>query len=656
MLRPDTPLKAAVWYGAATVALTWPLAAGLGRDVPSDLGDPLLNCWILAWNAAHLQRLLRGDVGALSDVWHANIFHPAPYTLAYSELLATQSVLAFPVQAATGNIVLAYNLLFLAAFVLSGVGMFLFARAVTGDWRAAFVAGLAFAFTPYRVHQAPHLQVMWSCWMPFVLYGLRRFFDLSRERRGRAALALAGAVAALVAQNLSCGYYMFFFAPFVAAYAIYELWARRRLREPGTWLALGLAGAGALLLTVPFMWGYLALRGLGQEERGLGQVAWFSADTLGYLTAHHGSNVWGWLQTHPRPEGHLFPGLTPVLLTLVGAAAAVQLGVQAARAVPPAGTMLRRWAARLASGIALIYLALCFGLFFGIEGRYELGFLEIRLFSVSRVAAIAAGAVVLAAALSPRVRTFLGVAGRHPATFAVGAALLAFWLSLGPEARVGGDALRHATVYWWLYENVPGLDSLRVPARFAMIVMLALAAGSAYGAATLARRAGPLVLPTAALLLLLEGAALPLPVNGLAQTDDHIPPPTTVPTAPTPLTRAIDVLPRDAVLLMFPFGDIAWEIQYVYLSTFHWRRMVNGYSGGFPGHYIRLRNLLADLPEDRPAGAWPMIRDSGATHLVVLAAPYTADRLAQLRSYLEGHGARVVTVVGQDVIYELGAP
>jgi hypothetical protein len=43
-------------YAALAVALTWPLARGLARDLPGDLGDPLLNCWILAWDADHLLR------------------------------------------------------------------------------------------------------------------------------------------------------------------------------------------------------------------------------------------------------------------------------------------------------------------------------------------------------------------------------------------------------------------------------------------------------------------------------------------------------------------------------------------------------------------------------------------------------------------------
>src|SRR4051812_10919858 len=185
----------ATFYAATTIALTWPVAAGLTRHIAGDLGDPLFTSWVLAWDATHLGR----------GWWNANIFAPHPLALAYSEHFLPQAVLAAPVYLATRNPVVAYNIVFLSTFVLSAVGMFLFARELTGSTRAAFVAGLAFAFAPYRIASIPHLQVLSSAWMPFTLFALRRHFD------SRRALPLAGAAAAWILQNLSCGYYLLFF-------------------------------------------------------------------------------------------------------------------------------------------------------------------------------------------------------------------------------------------------------------------------------------------------------------------------------------------------------------------------------------------------------------------------------------------------------------
>ena len=158
-------------YLLLTIVMTWPLAAGLARDVPGDLGDSLLNMWILGWGAEHFPRL----------DGNANIFHPEPLALAFSEHLFGQVLQILPVYYATGNLILCYNLLFLSTFVLSGVGMYLLVLDITGNKRAAFLAGLFYAFVPFRAAQIPHIQTVSSQWMPFALYGFRRFIS-DRQR------------------------------------------------------------------------------------------------------------------------------------------------------------------------------------------------------------------------------------------------------------------------------------------------------------------------------------------------------------------------------------------------------------------------------------------------------------------------------------------
>ena len=182
-------------YLALTLALTWPLAAGLTHDIAGDFGDPLFTSWALAWDATHLGR----------GWWNANIFAPHPLSLAYSEHFLPQALQVVPFYVATKNPILCYNLVFLSTFVLSGLGLFLLGRELTGSGAAGAVAGLAYAFAPYRIASIPHLQVLSSAWMPLVLFGLRRHFATGRVR------PLAGAAAAWIVQNLSCGYYLLFF-------------------------------------------------------------------------------------------------------------------------------------------------------------------------------------------------------------------------------------------------------------------------------------------------------------------------------------------------------------------------------------------------------------------------------------------------------------
>ena len=139
---------AVVAYTVIAIVLTWPLARGLARDVAWDLGDSVLNMWILSWDCEQFRGILAGHYSHLRHFFDANIFHPAPLTLAYSEHLVPQALQIFPVYALTRNPILCYNLLFLSTFVLSGLGMFLLARELTGNTAAAFIGGLLFAFAP----------------------------------------------------------------------------------------------------------------------------------------------------------------------------------------------------------------------------------------------------------------------------------------------------------------------------------------------------------------------------------------------------------------------------------------------------------------------------------------------------------------------------
>jgi hypothetical protein len=99
-----------------------------------------------------------------------------------------------PTQWLFKNPILTYNVAFLFAFVLAGEGMYLLARSLTGNRWGAAMAGVVFAFCPYRVAQLPHLQMLTSGWMPIGLWALHRYFAAGRWS------ALAGFAAAFVLQ------------------------------------------------------------------------------------------------------------------------------------------------------------------------------------------------------------------------------------------------------------------------------------------------------------------------------------------------------------------------------------------------------------------------------------------------------------------------
>lgn len=98
-------LLVALLFTGLTVALTYPHVRSLATGA-ADVGDPFLNAWTLAWVAHQLPR----DPMHLYD---ANIFHPEPGTLLYSETLIGQSLVAAPVIWLGGSPMLAHNIVFI---------------------------------------------------------------------------------------------------------------------------------------------------------------------------------------------------------------------------------------------------------------------------------------------------------------------------------------------------------------------------------------------------------------------------------------------------------------------------------------------------------------------------------------------------------------
>ena len=83
-------------------------------DGVPDLGDPLFSMWRMGW----VFHQLGGDPRPLFD---ANIFHPEPLTFTYSDSMLLPAAIGAPLLAIGLSPAVAYNLLFLSGFLLSGI-------------------------------------------------------------------------------------------------------------------------------------------------------------------------------------------------------------------------------------------------------------------------------------------------------------------------------------------------------------------------------------------------------------------------------------------------------------------------------------------------------------------------------------------------------
>ena len=474
--------RATAAYTLIAIVMTWPLTRDLSTWIAGDMGDPVFNSWVLMWTGGQVLAALGGDFNALHQYWHGNIFAPQSLTLTYSEHLTPQMLQALPIWATTGNIVLAYNLLFLSTFVLSGVGMYLLVRELTGRRAAAFVAGVAFAWAPYRISQSAHLQVLSSYWMPFALLGLRRYFVVSGG-----AKPLAGAAAALVLQNLSCGYYMLFFGPFAGLYAIYEIAHRRLWRDWRMWRSLGARGDRGDRLHVAV---HLAVpRSSPGRRRRRAVVRGVDSVLRRHARVRHRVIVLAPVGRSrcaalPRGEGDGFPGFTILALAAIAGVWAVRRGFRAA-----GWSADRPWQRAAAVAIAtLLAVDIAALLVMFVQGALPF-MVNGRPFRNTDSLLLALLLLpVLAIALVPAWRRAIGELHRASAVgFFIDGTIVAVLLTLGPRIQAGG-AMLGTGPYYWLWQYVPGFDGVRAPARFLMIVALFLAVLAGLGIAALLAR------------------------------------------------------------------------------------------------------------------------------------------------------------------------
>ena len=625
--------------------------------------------WILAWGAEHIPHLLTGAM-SWSQYWDANIFHPSPLALAFSEHLFGQSLQILPIYWLTGNIILCYNLLFVSTFALSAFGTYLLVRDLTGDRRAAFIAGLVFGFLPYRIASVPHLQVLSSQWMPFALWGLNRFVTRIADPGSRipAYRALVLGTGALVLQNWSCGYYLLYFAPFAPLFAIHRMWALRQLGDVRLWAGLGGAAGVTLMLTLPFLLPYTQAQQLFGFARPFAEVVQFSANVWSYVTASESVRLFGSsLRYYTRPEGETFLGIVPWLLALVAMIAlwsATGSDATTPAQTPPWWRRAVIWL--LAIAVVAQLLALVSAVIFGGFNIDVFG-LSIRARTPERLMWQFAAVALALLVASPRARSAAARSSRSPLMFFAVATLLAMWLSLGPLPKAGDSPVSGFGLYGVLYEYVPGFNGVRVPARYAMLAGLFLAVMAGYGVAVITRRAGTLVpasLAVVGLAILVEGAAIPIDLNRTWAQNEAMPPARVYPASALghstvgdgvpPVYARVAALPAGSAITEFPFGDAAWEIRYVYYAASHWKPITNGYSGSFPPEYsarvARLRNVTA-----HPDASWQALVDSGTTHVVLHPAAFArpADAAA-VEAWLAARGARLLeTFDDNDALYAI---
>ena len=248
-------------YALLTFVMAYPLSATPGSAVVVDAPDTHVYIWTIAWDVhAFLNQPLR--------IFDANIYHPFPHTLAFSENLIGSAFFAAPFIWLTGNLVLGMNMAALITCLLCGVGGYVLARALQLGPGPAFLCGLVYAFSPPRFFKLGQLHTTAMQFIPFTLAFLHLYFD----RGDRKYLLIA--VGCFTLQALSSGHG----AAFTAIAIVLFIGWRTLFGQPlaiRQWLRdFGVAGA---YLIAPAIWMLIPYQLVKQQ----GGLRWgYTADAL----------------------------------------------------------------------------------------------------------------------------------------------------------------------------------------------------------------------------------------------------------------------------------------------------------------------------------------------------------------------------------------
>ena len=303
-----------LFFVIATCIMLWPVVIHMGSLVVGSLGDNYYYVWLMGWFDKALFQL---HINPLFVPFH---HYPEGWQLAYTEISLSNVLMGLPFTVLFGPTV-AYNMVLILSFVLSGWFMYLWVLDMSGNQMAGFVAGMIFAFSSYRMaHLFGHLPLMGTQWIVLHYWGLYRIVVQRRVTVGSVLAAGFGIGLA----SLSSMYYLYMTLIvsflFVILFVIFVNW--HAIRSRPFWMGLFASGLVALPLVLLAVLPYLQIAGLGDANHRLVEdVDVFSASLNDFFVPAPVHFIWGnWILTHYSGvmwiERYLYLGFMTILLML----------------------------------------------------------------------------------------------------------------------------------------------------------------------------------------------------------------------------------------------------------------------------------------------------------------------------------------------------
>jgi len=278
--------------------MTWPLAFTLDRGVISP-GDPQLTTWMLDWD-------WHATLHQPTHLFDANVFYPAKHSLAFSENLYGIAIFVFPLRALGVAPLTAHNIALLFGFFFSAFGAYLLGRTISGCWIAGIAAGIFYAYVPWRFAQMPHIQNVWSGWLPILIVALLHY---ARTPSWRNAALFGGA---FLMNGLTNIHWLLLGSLAIA------LSVPIAVRAPRDWIRIAVCTLIALALLSPFLIPYARVATLYGMERRWDETKFYSATLRNWLMPAPVRLYERFTNHDVDGELWLFPGVLGIAFSIIG--------------------------------------------------------------------------------------------------------------------------------------------------------------------------------------------------------------------------------------------------------------------------------------------------------------------------------------------------
>jgi hypothetical protein len=316
------------------VILTWPTLRDPRHTVPGDIGDPAFFAWQIAWEG---HALLHDPL----HLWDSNTFYPDPHSLAFTDTVVGYAPLGM-IGSGMDAAVLRYNILYVLLHALAFIGAYALTRQLGAHPLGATVAGVAWAYAPWRLAHSGHLNVISTGGIALSLAMIARGHGWSlrsghRPERHSPRWALAGWLVGAwqitigLAVGLVFVYVTIAVCLVVAASFGWSWWRHGRPPWGRRLLAADLVGglcfAGATIYMGLAFTRVVQLN--PQADRALSWTEMYSPAWRGLFIAPETSWIWGARHATARlhlpwpPEMTLLPGLALIVLAAAGTSVSV---------------------------------------------------------------------------------------------------------------------------------------------------------------------------------------------------------------------------------------------------------------------------------------------------------------------------------------------